>query len=292
MAFPVIDAHQHVWDKTRAEYTWLDESSGPINRAIGFPELEPELADAGVDLTVLVQSADNAEDTALMVETADAHPKVAAIVGWVPLERPEEAAQMLQTWHADPRMVGVRNLIHDMDDPNWLLRPEVDEGLGVLESTGTPFDLVSVLPRHLELAPIISERHPDLRIVIDHLSKPPIGLDSDQPWDSLIAAAAQNPNVFAKLSGLYSATSDPSAWTSDLVAPYVDRALELFGPERLMYGGDWPISILAGGYTRVWQGLSAIFAALGEHDREQILGRTAAHFYTIKIGHDGGQNPD
>lgn len=283
MQFPVIDAHQHVWDKSRAEYPWLTESSGPINRRIGFEELVPELDAAGVDLTVLVQAADNAEDTDLMIETADAHPRVAAIVGWVPLDRPAEAAQRLEAWRSEPRLVGVRTLIHEQPDPDWLLRPQVDEGLGVLESAGVPFDVVAVLPRHLELVPILSERHPELRMVIDHLAKPPIGLDSAEPWDSLMAAAAQNPNVFGKVSGLYSATPDLAAWSTDLIAPFIDRALHLFGPDRLMYGGDWPVSILAGGYTRVWQGLTPIVDTLAPHEREALLGRTAARCYEIDL---------
>jgi L-fuconolactonase len=131
------------------------------------------------------------------------------------------------------------------------------------------------------LVPIISERHPRLRMVIDHLAKPPIGLQATQPWDRLMAVAAENPRVYAKVSGLYSATPDPAAWTTELVRPFVDRALELFGVQRLMYGGDWPISVLAGGYTRVWNGLAPLFDALDETDREWMLGRAAAHFYRI-----------
>ena len=281
MAFPVIDSHQHVWDPARAEYAWLGPELAPINRAFGMDELLPELAAAGVDATVLVQAADNADDTALMVATADAHPEVAAIVGYAPLERPAEVAETLARWQGDSRMVGVRTLIHNQSDPEWLLRPDVDEGLGLLEGAGIAFDVVAELPRHLELIPVLSERHPGLRMVIDHLAKPPIGLADREPWWSLIAAAAENPNVSGKLSGLYSATGAPDAWTTEQVRPFFDRAVELFGPSRLMYGGDWPVAILAGGYTRLWEGLAPLLDSLSSEDREGVLGRTAADFYRI-----------
>ena len=277
----IIDAHQHVWDPTRARYDWLTAELAPINRLIGFDELRPALREAGVDATVLVQSADNDDDTNLMLRTAETNPEIAAIVAYVPLERPVIAAERLAELRRNPRVVGIRNLIHEIPDPDWLLRPDVDEGLGVLEDAGVTFDLVAVLPRHLEHVPTLSERHPRLKIVIDHLSKPPIGLDDREPWWSLIGRAAENPLVHAKVSGLYSATADSSAWTVDAVRPFVARALEVFGADRLMYGGDWPISVLSGGYQRVWEGLSAIFAELNSEERRRILGETAKRFYGI-----------
>lgn len=277
----VVDAHQHVWDLDRAEYTWLDAGSAPIDRTMTIEELAPSLRAAGVDGTILVQSADNAEDTAVMFDVAAANPEVLGVVGYVPLGRPAEAATVLDELRANPLFVGVRNLIHDLPDPDWLLRPEVDESLGLLEQAGVPFDLVAVLPRHLELVPIISERHPRLSIVIDHLAKPPIGLDSLEPWASLMARAAENPRVFGKVSGLYSAVGDPGAWTAESVRPSFDRALELFGATRLMYGGDWPISILAGGYERVWSGLNELFARLPASDRAAILGESAVAAYGL-----------
>ncbi|GGD29946.1 metal-dependent hydrolase [Microbacterium faecale] len=281
MTTPIIDAHQHVWDPARGDYGWLAGEPDSINRAFTLEELLPELRAAGVDRVVQVQSADHVQDTELMLESAARHEEVAAIVAYAPLGRPDDAARIVESWRGNSLMVGVRNLIHNMPDPSWLLRPEVDEGLGILERAGLTFDLVSVLPRHLELVPIISERHPDLRIVIDHLSKPPIGAEEREPWWSLIGAAAENPNVFGKVSGLYPSVGDPAGGTSDLVAPFFDRALELFGSERLMYGGDWPISVVAGGYTRVWQTLQPLFNTLGTRDRERVLGGTAAEFYRI-----------
>ncbi|WP_353827750.1 amidohydrolase family protein [Agromyces sp. SYSU T0242] len=281
MSHPVIDTHQHIWDPKRAVYDWLGPDLAPIDRPIYFDELRHELRAAGVDFTVQVQSADDPDDTELMIESASMHPEVAGIVAYAPIERPAECAAAVEAWAGDPLIVGVRTLIHTQPDPDWLLRPDVDEGLSVLEAAGLTFDVVSVLPRHLEHVPVIAERHPDLRLVIDHLSKPPIGLTDREPWWSLIAAAAEHPNVHAKISGLYSATDDLAAWSTESIEPFVDRAVEVFGFDRLMYGGDWPISILAGGYTKVWNGLRPIFDRLEPHEREQVLGRTAATFYRL-----------
>lgn len=281
MVFPIIDAHQHVWDPNRARYDWLNESHDPINQKMSFSDLLPELRNAGVDYTVQVQSADNLDDTRLMMESAAAHHEVVAIVGYAPLDRPEQAARTLESWQGDSRMVGVRTLVHNQPDSQWLLRPNVDEGLSELERAGLSFDVVAESQELLELVPELSRRHPDLRMVIDHLAKPPIGRGQQEPWWTAIAAAAENPNVYAKVSGLYCATGDLTQWTTDNVRPFFDRALEVFGPNRLMYGGDWPISVLAGGYTRVWNGLAPLFASVDDADRERLLGRNAAEFYAI-----------
>jgi len=281
MTFPIIDAHQHVWDPARADYGWLAQEPAAINRAFTLDDVLPELRAAGIDRVVHVQSADNIEDTEVMRASAAQHAEVAAIVAYAPLERPDEVARLAESWRDDSLMVGVRNLIHNMPDPDWLLRPDVDDGLGVLEREGLSFDIVAVLPRHLELIPVIVDRHPDLRIVIDHLGKPPIGAESREPWWELIAAAAEGPNVFGKVSGLYSSVGDPGTWTTDSIAPFFDHALETFGPERLMYGGDWPISVVAGGYSRVWSGLRPLMDRLDPSTRERMLSATAAEFYRI-----------
>jgi L-fuconolactonase len=259
----------------------LTEEHSPIDQTMTFAALRPSLRRAGIQSTVLVQSADNDEDTELMLEVARATPEITGVVAFVPLDDPERAASRLDELRRDPLVVGARNLIHDHPDPDFILRPDVDESLGVLESAGVAFDYLAVLPRHLEHMETISERHPRLRIVIDHLAKPPIGFADREPWWSLIERAAQNPLVFGKVSGLYSVTGSIQDWTPHLVRPFFDRALETFGPARLMYGGDWPVSVLAGGYERVWAGLSELIERLDPDDREQILGGTAESFYRI-----------
>ena len=276
----IIDAHQHVWDLDRAPYPWLGPHVPQWNRTFTFEELQPQLAAAGVGATVMVQSADNDADTDLMLAVADEHPEVVGVVAYVPLDRPEEAASRLAELRRDRRVVGVRNLIHDLPDPDWILRPDVDEGLSVLEDAAVTFDYVAVLPRHLEHVPVLSERHPGLRLVVDHLAKPPVGAGGGEPWASLMAAAAENPLVHAKVSGLY-AGDDLDGWTVEAIKPFVDRALELFGPSRLMYGGDWPISTAAGGYARVFEGLAATLADLSEQERAEVYAGTATRCYRL-----------
>jgi L-fuconolactonase len=213
-----------------------------------------------------------------MFEVADAHPTVVAIVAYLPLDRPELAAARLSELRRDDRVVGIRNLVHHKADPDWITSAPVDEGLSVLEAGDAAFDFVSNLPRHLEHVPTLSERHPGLRIVIDHLAKPPIGARDVEPWWSLIAAAAQNPLVSAKISGLY---PDSGQWSVDGIRRFVDRALEVFGPERLMFGGDWPISVASGGYDRVFAGLQSALSGVGAEEARNIWSDTARRVYRI-----------
>ena len=278
-----IDAHQHFWDLSRAAYPWLGPELAPINRTIDFGDLSPILASTGVDATVLVQSADNADDTAYMLEVAGQHPEIAGVVGWVPLDQPAEASRELSELKRHPAFVGIRHLIHNMPDPDWLLRADVNEGLELLAANDVPFDVVAVLPRHLEHVATLAERHPSLRMVIDHLAKPPVGQPDWEPWRTLIRRAAESPNVYAKVSGLYPSdpAADPEDWGPGDIEPFVDFALEIFGARRLMYGGDWPISILAGGYSKVWSAVTAVFSRYDEEVQSALWGRTAIDFYRL-----------
>lgn len=276
----VIDAHQHFWNLDRVDYPWLTPGHGVIHRTWEEPDLAHDLGTAGVEHTVIVQSMDSFADTEYMIEVADRWPVIAAIVGWVPLDRPETANEALERYAADPRIVGIRHLIHELPDPDWLRRAEVQEGLALLAERGLTFDVVAVLPRHLEHVPYLSERHPDLRIVIDHLAKPPIAERGWEPWAGLLRAAAENPNVYVKLSGLNTA-ADWETWTADDLRPYVDHAFEVFGPDRMMYGGDWPVSVLAGDYPKVWAETQRLLESLAPADRDRVLGGTAAEFYRI-----------
>ena len=277
----IIDAHQHVWDPERAAYDWLGPELAPIDRTFVFEESRDALRRAGVTASVLVQAADNDEDTELMLDTAARCPEVVGIVAYVPLDDAARSGERLAQLRRSKHVVGVRNLIHNLADQDWLLRDDVDAGLTAVARAGLAFDLVSVLPRHLEHATTIARRHPGLRIVIDHLSKPPVGGDDREPWWSLIEQAAQNPLVYAKVSGLYGTVGGPGAWTTDGIRPFFDRALEVFGPDRLMYGGDWPVSIAAGGYDRVWAALSELIGELAPDERAAILSDTAYAFYRL-----------
>lgn len=274
----VIDAHHHLWDPERVDYPWL-ASSGPIlNRRIDFDDLGPLLQEARVDATVLVQSADSAEDTNFMFEVAQQHAEIAGVVAWVPLDQPATTEKMMEDLVTRERFCGIRNLIHEREDPDWVVSNPVAASLRILEKAHIPFDLVAVLPRHLEHVPVLCERHPELRIVIDHLSKPPIR--SRERWARQMAIAAQSPNVYAKVSGLYP-SEGPRVWTIEDLKPIVNCALELFGANRLMWGSDWPICEVAGGYAAVSGALFSLFDNLDKLDKEAVLGGTATNFYRL-----------
>ena len=276
----ILDAHQHFWNLDRVSYPWLTAEYGPIFRTFEEADLQPHLDECGVEGTVLVQSMDSFEDTEYMLEVADRWPRVRAVVGWVPLTDADGAATALDRYGRDPRFVGIRHLIHEDPDPDWLLRPDVGDGLALLVERGLTFDVVAVLPRHLEHVPVLAARHPGLRLVIDHLAKPPIKDKGWEPWAGLLAAAAEHPNVYAKLSGLNTA-ADWSTWTADDLRPYVDHAVEQFGARRLMFGGDWPVAVLAGDYVKVFRETERLLSDFVPADRALILGGTAAEFYRI-----------
>ncbi|HZB34054.1 MAG TPA: amidohydrolase family protein [Streptosporangiaceae bacterium] len=279
---PVIDAHQHFWNLEQVSYPWLTPDLAPIYRNFEPPDLEPLLRAAGVDRTVVVQAADSHADTDAMLARVDSHPWIAAVVGWVPLNRPDEAAAAIGHYRAHPAFAGVRHLIHDDPDPDWVVRDSVIEGLRILAAADLTFDLVGVLPRHLEHVITLAERVPGLRMVIDHLNKPLIRERGWEPWATLLARAAECPTVYAKISGLNTA-ADPERWTAADLRPYVQHAIEVFGPQRLMFGSDWPVANLAGDYAKVWRETNAVLTdlRLPEPDRAAILGETAGDFYRI-----------
>lgn len=277
----VIDAHQHFWNFDRVEYPYLPKDLDLIYRTFEEADLEPLVDRAGVDQTVLVQSMDSFPDTDYMLEVADRWPRIAAVVGWVPLTDTDVAAAALDRYGRHPRFVGIRHLIHQEADPDWLVRDDVGRGLELLADRGVAYDVVAVLPRHLELVPTLSERHPSLRMVVDHLGSPPIAAGGWEPWASQLVTAARNPNVFVKLSGLGTLAAWDS-WTVDDLRRYADHALEVFGPSRVMFGGDWPISRLAGGYQPIWEATEELLRGLSTAERDRVLGETAAEFYRIR----------
>ncbi|WP_114558804.1 amidohydrolase family protein [Desertihabitans aurantiacus] len=278
----VIDSHLHVWDRSRSPYSWLDGADPRLTGSVGLDDIRPGLTAAGVDGVVLVQADDTVAETGYLLEVAAAEPAVLGVVGYVPLHRPEEVAELLPRWQREPSLVGVRNLTHDRPDPDWVLRPDVQRGIALVAGAGLPLDHVAVLPRHLEHTTTLARRFPGLRIVLDHLGKPPLGADVDRrrEWERLLRAAASEPGVVAKVSGLYGST-DPTAWTPDELAWAVEVALEALGADRLMYGGDWPVSLLAGGYARVWEGLLAALERCSSTERAQVLHGTASTVYRL-----------
>ncbi|MEV0588901.1 amidohydrolase family protein [Nonomuraea sp. NPDC050310] len=271
----IVDAHQHFWSLESGRYGWLTPEFGVLYRDYAPEDLQPHLHQAGVDRTVLVQAADSLAETDAMLAQADRHEFIGAVVGWLPLTDPAATATALGTYGKHPKFVGVRHLIHEEPDPDWLVREPVQESLGLLAEHGLSFDVVSLLPRHLEHVVTTAARHPGLRLVIDHLSKPRIKDAGWEPWAGQLAECARFANVHAKVSGLVT-EADHERWTLDDLRPYVAHALACFGPERLMAGSDWPVCLLAGDYERVWDAYRTL---LSGSDTARVLGGTAREFY-------------
>ena len=279
----IVDSHQHFWDLEEVEYPWLVPDYGPLYRTFTPVELEPQLAAAGVDRTVLVQAANSFEDTDSMLRHAERQDWIGAVVGWVPLEDTEATSQALDRYLPNPLFKGIRHLNHEEADPDWLIRPTVIDGLKVLAERDVPYDVIAVHPLHLGHVPTLATACPDLSMVIDHLAKPPIASGEYDAWKADLRAAAEHPNVHAKISGLNTA-ADWESWSGSDLVESIGYALEVFGPQRLMFGSDWPVAVLAGDYAKVWSETNAALdeLGLGGADRDAILGGNATRFYAME----------
>lgn len=273
-----IDAHQHFWDIDSGRYSWPTPADGPIYRTYAPDDLGPELAAAGVDATVLVQTVNTLDDTDSMLSTADRQAFVGAVVGWVPLTDARAAEAALEA-RPHPRLRGIRHLIHHEPDPEWLLRDDVAAGLEVLARHRLAFEVVAVFPEHLRLVPVVADRHPDLTIVVDHLANPPFRSEGWPTWHEQLRGAAARPNVTAKVSGLDTAAGP--GWTPAEIRPAVDAALEAFGPDRLMFGSDWPVCRAQSTYRDVIGAVERLLAPLTAGERRAVLGATASRVYRL-----------
>lgn len=275
-----VDGHQHFWDPQRVPLPWLRPEHAAIARAFEPPELAPLLEASGVERTVLVQSACLDADTDLMLAHAARYEWIAAVVAWVPLDDPLRAAERLDELAAEPKVRGVRHLIHDEAAPHWILRPAVLEGLALVEDRGLVLELPAVFPRHLGDVPELARTFPRLGIVIDHLAKPPIGRDSFGAWARLLEDAAAYPNVAAKISGLNTAVERPD-WDAADLRPAIETALAAFGSGRLLCGSDWPVALLNGDYGRVWTETRRVLEQVAPNELEQLLSGTAERLYGL-----------
>jgi L-fuconolactonase len=277
----IIDTHQHLWNLDRVAYPWLTPDFGPICRTFEPPELEPQLGPAGITATVLVQSANSYADTEYMFEQTAIYPWISGVVGWVPLLLPDVAGRAIERFKKHPLFRGVRHLIHNEADPKWLLQERVIAGLKLLADNGLTFDVVATLPEHMACIPVISEKVPHLKMVIDHLGQPPVPSRGLGRWGNDLKIAAGNPNVYGKISGLGTASGNWESWSAGDVRPYVEYAIETFGPDRCMCGGDWPVSVLAGGYVKAWTAYRSILAGYPADVQAKILSGTAIEFYGL-----------
>jgi L-fuconolactonase len=276
----MIDAHHHLWDPSRRAYPWMAGAAlDPIRRPYTADDLRAVTKAAGVHATILVQTVSSDEETAEFLATAAAEPVIAGVVGWADLAAPDLADRLASL--TGP-LVGIRHQVEDEPDDDWLLRPAVVAGLSTVAAAGLAFDLL-VRPAQLPAAAEVALRLPELRLVLDHAAKPPIAAGEWEPWAAGVAALAARDNVVCKLSGLVT-EADWSGWAVGHLRRYVDHVLEVFGPERLLFGSDWPVCELAASYELVLDAAIALTGSLSDAERLAVFEHNARATYRLDAG--------
>jgi L-fuconolactonase len=271
----IVDAHQHFWDPARGDYGWL-KPDNPIHQVFGTADLRPLLVQTGVDATILVQAAPTLAETDYMLGIARKSPFILGVVGWVDLLA-LEAGDELRRRAGDPLFLGVRPMLQDIPDPDWILQPALTPALNIIAAEGLVFDAL-VLSHQLGAITTLAQQHPQLSIVLDHAAKPPLGnADGMASWAKDIEALAVLPNVTCKVSGLFNEMR--ANGTRDDVVRAVGVLFDLFGPARLIWGSDWPVLTLAGGYQDWFELVREAVAAKQSSAVRAVMGDNAIRIY-------------
>ena len=277
-----IDAHQHFWNPDRGDYDWMPMDNPVLARSYQLVDMEPFIAAAGMEYTVLVQAAATVHETEYMLGIADATPNVAGVVGWIDFENPDDLHHLKRLAN-HPKFLGVRPMIQDIPDVDWMLRDDIQWAFRAVCDLDLTFDALG-FPRHLENFLTILTRYPDMRVVVDHCMKPEIADHSDDRfafWADGMSRIADQTGAVCKFSGLVTEAND--AWTVGQLKPYADHVLTAFGPDRVMWGSDWPVCRLRGEYSD-WYGAAEVLTShLSEAERARIFGETAAEFYRLSV---------
>ncbi len=282
MATPIIDAHHHFWDPSQGgDYGWLSGPFAPLNRRFDADDLRPALAANGVAGTVLVQTWNDLGETWDFIRTAEATDFVVGVVGWIDLTDPRVSATLakLQAAPEGGWLVGIRHLIQTEPDPDWLLRADVKRGLQAVAAAGLVYDLVPNLPQ-LPACVATVAAFPEQRFVLDHIAKPEIRNHGFKPWAELMRGFRGQRHVWCKLSGMVT-EADWESWTPADLRPYVLEVLDIFGPDRCMFGTDWPVCLVAASYERVMDALSECIHDLSAAEQAQIFGGSAIAAYRL-----------
>jgi L-fucono-1,5-lactonase len=279
MSSPTVDSHLHVWDLSRGGYDWLGPEHGVLYRSFTADQAAAELAAAGIGSAVLVQADNSTADTDYMFGVADRYSFVAGVVGWVALDDTASAAKQLDRYADHPLFRGVRHLVHIDPRQDFLALAPVRDSLRLLVERRLPFDVPDAWPRHLAAVGELADAIPELTVVVDHLAKPPRGTDQFAAWSRAIRAVATRPNTVGKVSGLQ---MPGQPFTAEALRPVLDLALDAFTPSRLMYGGDWPMTVPAGGYRTHWQVVAALLGELSAGEQDDVRHATATRVYGLE----------
>lgn len=276
-----IDSHQHFWQVSRGDYEWLTPELELLYRDFLPEHIAPILSEAAVSQTILVQAAETHAETEFMLSLANEHEFIAGVVGWVDMLS-EQAVTQIQHFAQNPFFKGIRPMLQDIADPDWMLQPQLKDCFLTLMDQGLCFDAL-VLPEHLQNLQVLAQRYPQLPIVIDHGAKPKIGLGIDAPenqkWCAQMQQLAANDNVFCKLSGLLTEAGDSPNF--ETIQPFMQHLLACFGPNKLMWGSDWPVLNLASQYQQWMDMVTQFLAGLPENEKQAIWATTAHSFYKL-----------
>jgi L-fuconolactonase len=274
-----VDSHVHLWDLRHTPIPGCPTSTPRSARPFGPADIAPLLERNGIDSVIVVQGACLDSDTDYLLEESARTDWIGALTAWVSLEDPDRAIRRLDELERSSKLRAVRHLSHNEPD-HWLLRAPVFESIAMLDERELILEVPVVFPRHFDDVVSLAERFPRLRIVIDHLGKPPLGTPRMARWEHELRDAAEHPNVLAKVSGLNTALNW-AEWSVEDLRPAVDIALDCFGPERLMCGSDWPVALLNGDYDRVWQATAEALAAAAPNASSLLLGENAHRVYRL-----------
>jgi L-fuconolactonase len=274
-----IDSHQHFWDYNPEEYPWMQgEKMNPIRRNFGPGDLERVQSKVGLDGSIAVQARQSLKESRWLLELAAQDARIKGVVGWVDL-RSESVEAELEELSQNEKFVGVRHVVHDEPDDEFMLRPEFLRGLGKLHGYGMTYDLL-LFPKHLPVAVEVVKKFPEQPFVLDHIAKPHIKDGGLSPWYKQIAALAAYPNVYCKVSGMVTEAAW-RAWNKRDFRPYLDVVFDAFGEDRLMFGSDWPVCLLSADYDEVVQIVTDYLQDLGAGTSEKIMGENAVRFYGV-----------
>ena len=276
-----IDAHHHLWRYDPDLYGWIGDGMDALRQDFTADDLVDLIGPAGIDATVVVQARQDLAETEWLLDTAAQTPEIAGVVGWVDLLNHDVLSRTLERLSPNPAFVGVRHVLQDELDDAFMLRDDFNRGVARLADYGLAYDIL-IYPRHLENAILLVDRHPDQVFVLDHLAKPAIRSGDIRGWKSRLAELARREHCYCKLSGLVT-EADWATWTAAELEPCLDAALEAFGAERLMFGSDWPVCLLAGDYDRWLDVVTTFTADLSRSERERIFGGTAAEAYRLSL---------
>jgi len=274
----IKDSHQDFWQPGRFDYPWMNSSLGVLYRDYLPDQLEPILGQNGVGKTVVVQASNSVEESRWLLNLADEHPFIAGVVGWVDLGS-DDVDRQLDELVPHPKFKGVRHLVESEPADDWLIQPQVLRGLKRLSTYGVSYDLL-VHTRHLKYIQKVVDACPDLKLVIDHMAKPPIANGEIETWRQELRQVAANEQIYCKLSGLVT-EANWTSWTKSDLRPYVDCALELFGSSRLLFGSDHPVCLLAAPYEQVLASFRELLNELSDDEEQKIFGSNAAEFYGL-----------